>query len=266
MGILITVSLILLAVALLFLARTHGALIQNLANIAAIVATIVALVTFLYYSVPPLASVPATPTNVASAGTIPFASPNDPKALNPNLQWERGQSSLSNYTLSPGMIELVAGPSSWPGIPTLSYRYPIKGGFDAQIGIVFNSFAPKLDASAHVAGLMVRPTGARLVAGDETFPQDWLVNIRAVSDAGHSIGCRGGLGDYPSTMAFLRIERANNRWRCAYSENGENWNWAAPRLDEVKLFDQEVQVAVFAYSTNTESIKVQFKDWALSPK
>ncbi len=48
MGILITVSLILLAVALLFLARTHGALIQNLANIAAIVATIVALVTFLY--------------------------------------------------------------------------------------------------------------------------------------------------------------------------------------------------------------------------
>jgi hypothetical protein len=203
----------------------------------------------------------ATPTS----GKIQFVSPKDSKVLNPNLRWEAGQLNLSGYTLYPDMIEIMAASGTWPNFPTISYRPHIKGDFDVQVQIVFTSSAMKLKESQY-GGLIVRPINARLVLEDKSFPNDWIVNSRSITDAGHGIGCRGFIGDYSSEVAYLLIERANNSWRCAHSDNGENWVWSAPKVDELKLFDKEVEVALFAFSTSADSIKVQFRDWALYHK
>jgi hypothetical protein len=195
-----------------------------------------------------------------------FASSNNSKALNPVLRWDRGLSNVSGYNLYPDMIEIVAGPSTWPGMPTISYRNPINGDFEVQVKIVFGSSEPKLEGSAQGAGLMVRPVDDRLVLGDESFPLDWIVNIKAISDAGHGIGCRGFISDYPNDVAYLRIDRVGNSWRCAYSDNGEDWVWSEPKVDTPQLLDKAVEIALFAYSTNPDSVKALFQHLTLNIK
>lgn len=210
-------------------------------------------------STPPLAAPTALATPIP--GPIPFASTDHPGALSPSLRWDAGQSALSSYALPLDAIDLVAGPSSWPGFPTIAYRLPLTGDFDVQVAIEFSASTPFLEDAAQGAGLVVRPSNARLVRGDETFPPDWIANVRAVSDAGQSIGCRGALSDYPHDVAYLRIERVNNGWRCAHSENGTNWIWSAPKVDEGALTDRAVEMALLAWSTNADPLQVRFKDW-----
>jgi hypothetical protein len=64
----------------------------------------------------------ATPTPVS--GNIRFSSIPNSKTLNPDLRWDAGSSERSNYTLLPDMITLTAGPETWPGFPSISYKYP----------------------------------------------------------------------------------------------------------------------------------------------
>jgi hypothetical protein len=131
------------------------------------------------------------------------------------------------------------------------------------VRLTFSPSVPKLESNAQMAGLIVRPVNARLFALDVTFPGNWIVNRKSVTDAGLDIGCRGSFGEYLKDDAYLRIERAGDSWRCAYSEKGDNWIWIAPKVENSGILSDGVEIVLFAYSTSKSPIAVQFTDWAV---
>ncbi len=198
-------------------------------------------------------------------GKIRFASPTDPAALNPDLQWEAGSSEPSGYQLSEDGVRLTAGPFTWPNYPAIYYRAPFEGDFEVQVKLVFSSPISRLN-TAQMAGLVILPRNARLVAGDSGFPADWAVASKFISDAGILVGCRGAWTDYSSDTVFLRVERKDDVWRCAYSENGDNWTRSVINLEADALSGRQLETGLFAYSDTADSITVEFSDWSLTRK
>ena len=216
-------------------------------------------------------SLPRTPTPIPTfaptptpfSGKISFSSESDLKALNPNLKWEPGNSSLSHYTLTSESVNLVAGPHTWQFFPEIQYKPNLEDNFDVQVKLTFTSPLRSLD-TAQMAGLIVRPVKARLVLGDASFPDDWVVVAKSITTAGHLVGARGTWVKYPASEVYLRAERANDAWRCAYSENGENWTWIEPKVDESLSMNKEMEMALFVYSDTDDSLEVVFSDWIIS--
>lgn len=211
----------------------------------------------------------STPMPVATStpfsGRIPFTSPVDSNALNMDLQWDAGSSELSLYTLSANVIYLTAGPHTWPNFPTIYYMQPIEGNFDVQVKIKFTPPEPKLLA-AQMVGLAIRPINARLVVENSSFPMDWVVVAKYITDAGSLVGCRGSWVKYSLGTVYLRIERDNNIWRCAYSDNGINWTRHDVSVDSQSLSDKQLEIALFAYSDTNDAITVEFSDWFITRK
>lgn len=199
--------------------------------------------------------------------SIPFSSLDEANVLNPDLQWDAGSSESSLYALSTSTdtIRLTAGPHTWPNFPTISYKQPIEGNFDVQLKIVFGSPVSALSTTQSV-GLLIRPVGARLVVGDESFPMDWVVAAKSITDAGTSVGCcRSTQPDYSLDTVYLKIERVGDIWRCAYSKNGQNWTWFNVDVDN-RALRGKLEVALFAYSATGESITAEFSDWHITRK
>jgi len=197
------------------------------------------------------------------SGKIPFSSFITSNGLNADLQWDAGNSELSLYTLSADAITLTAGPHTWPNFPKIYYKQPIEGNFEAQVKVTFSPSASKL-STAQMVGLVVRPINARLVSGDTSFPMDWIVAAKSITDAGSLVGCRGSWEEYSVDTVYLKMERDNNIWRCAYSKNGENWTWLRVQGDYQPLNDQQMEMALFAYSETDDSITVEFSDWFIT--
>ncbi len=218
----------------------------------------------------PIESANYQPTSTPSPipFSISFGSLDDANMLNPDLQWDAGSSEASLYTLSTSTdtIRLTAGPHTWPNFPTISYKQPIGGNFDVQLKVVFGSPVSALSTTQSV-GLLIRPIGARLVVGDESFPMDWVVAAKSITDAGTSVGCcRSTQPDYSLDTVYLKIERVGDIWRCAYSENGQNWTWFNVSVDSQSLHDKQLEVALFAYSATNEAITAEFSDWHIIRK
>ena len=201
-----------------------------------------------------------TPTPFS--GKIPFVSIENPGALNPTLQWDAGSSEVSGYHLDGEAITIIAGPHTWPNFPMINYNHSITGDFSARVRIIFAPGRSVLQ-SAQMVGLLVRPASDHLVQGDTSFPEDWVATGKYITDAGALVGCRGSWADYPSTIVFLKIERAADTWRCAYSINGENWFYLNANVDSKQLQNRKLVISLFAYSDTNDSITAKFSDWEI---
>jgi hypothetical protein len=185
-------------------------------------------------------------------------------SLNPDLRWDAGSSELSTYIpYSEDTLELVAGQYTWPLFPTLIYRYSVQGDFSVQLEIDFTSAKPALPTAAQMAGILIRPVNDQLVLTDERFPDDWVVNRKSIADTGHGIGCRGSTTDYDASVAYLRIDKSGQTWRCAYSKNHQNWIWSEPKVDVSLIQSPAVEIVLFAYSSNEETVTAKFRNWMI---
>jgi hypothetical protein len=186
-------------------------------------------------------------------------------SLNPELRWDAGGSELSTYnSYSEDTLELAAGPYTWPLFPTLIYRYRVQGDFSTEVEIDFTSEKATLPTAAQMAGILIRPINDQLVLTDERFPDDWVVNRKSIADTGHGIGCRGSTADYQDAIAYLRIDKAGQTWRCAYSKNNQNWIWSEPRVDDSLIQSPMVEIVLFAYSSNEETVDAKFRNWTIN--
>jgi hypothetical protein len=197
------------------------------------------------------------------SGRIPFKSLVNPNTLNTDLQWDAGSSDLSLYTFSTNGIFLTAGPHTWPNFPTIYYKQPVEGNFEIQVKVTFRSPLSKL-STAQMVGLVTRPVNDRLVVENSSFPLDWVVVAKYITTAGSLVGCRGSWADYSLDTVYLRIERADDIWRCAYSSNGENWIRGRVQIDNQLLLDKPLEIALFAYSDTDDAITVEFSDWSIT--
>jgi regulation of enolase protein 1 (concanavalin A-like superfamily) len=231
--------------------------------IAGLMAIIVTLINNARSPVSPL--VPPS-SSTPFSGRILFTSPTGRVALSKYLNWEAGSSETSAFTLSSDAIYLTAGAHTWPNFPTINYSQPVEGDFDVQVKLNFKSPVQKL-TTAQMAGLVIRPMDAHLFVGNSSFPTDWVVAAKYISDAGIQAGCRGSWATYDLDSVYLRLERANNIWQCAYSENGENWKWLnGGNLDSQELRYQQLEIGLFAYSDTADAITVEFSNWILTKK
>jgi hypothetical protein len=195
--------------------------------------------------------------------TIRFT--DDAGTMNPDLRWDVGSSSSSKYILYSGdTIEIVAGQYTWPLFPTLTFKYTVLGNFSVQVEIDFTSPKPNLEYAAQMAGLIVRPNNDQLVIGDESFPNNWVVNRKSIADTGHGIGCRGSTAVYNESIAYLRIDRVDSVWRCAHSRDGQHWIWSEPNIDQSLSQNQIMDIVLFAYSSNDETVQAKFRNWNIA--
>jgi hypothetical protein len=205
-------------------------------------------------------------TSTPSSEKLVFNSGNNPNALNSYLQWEAGSSESSLYAIDDDTLNLTAGPQTWPNFPMIQYRQSLNGNLDVQVRLVFKPEASVL-ATAQMVGLLVRPVNAHLVQSDSSFPKDWVVAGRYITAAGSLVGCRGSWDAYPADkpdMIYLRLQRGANSWRCAYSNNGENWTWLNANVDDALLRDKQLAVSLFGYTITDNALTVKFADWVIS--
>lgn len=249
------------------MARKPGKSKDNTAIIVAIIAASAALLAAIIGLATPFVERMAsenTPTPVAVStplsGRIPFTSPVNSGALHEDLQWDAGSSEASLFTLSTEIIRLTAGPYTWPNFPAIYYTQPIEGNFDTQVKIKFHPS----QSTTYMAGLVIRPINARLAMGDSSFPMDWVVSAKYLTDVGDLVGCRGSWADTEGDTIYLRIERDDDAWRCAYGENGVNWMRLKTEADVRALNASPLEIALFAYSDANDSITVEFSDWIIT--
>jgi hypothetical protein len=62
-------------------------------------------------------------------------------------------------------------------------------------------------------------------------------------------------------MAYIRIDKSGDIWRCAYSSNNQNWIWSEPKIDAALLQNQIVEIVLFTYSSNEETVTAKFRNW-----
>ena len=226
----------------------------------AIVGTIIAAFVSGHDWFQPLSSLPVlsiSPTPFS--GKIEFVSVESPDTLNPNLQWDAGSSELSAYSLDGDEIVVTAGPHTWPNFPMINYTQPVIGDFSIQVKVAFVPDALVLK-TAQMVGLLIRPANARLVQSDTSFPKDWVVSSKYVTDAGVLVGCRGSWADYSSEIVFLKIEKGAASWKCAYSNDGEHWFYLNVDVDNTQLQNQQLAISLFAYSDTDKVVTAKFSD------
>ena len=205
------------------------------------------------------------PTLTPFSGRLLFTSPLDANVLSTELLWDAGSSAISGYKLSSGAIILTAGPHTWPDFPAIYYTQPVEGDFEVQVKINFKPPAPKI-LTAQMVGLAIRPINTRLTSENSSFPKDWVVAAKYITDAGSLAGCRGSWPGYSSDIVYVKIERGNNIWQCAYSENGENWTRLRVDVDSQSLSDKPLEISLFAYSITDDAITAEFSDWLIIRK
>jgi hypothetical protein len=200
--------------------------------------------------------------NPANSGSIRFSSVLRPKILSPDLQWDGGSSEMSSYSIDGKMLNITAAAHTWPNFPMIQYKSTLTGDFSVTVKMTFVPDAPVIE-TAQMAGIVIHPINAHLAKSDDKFPNDWVAVSKNVTDAGSLVGCRGSWVDYSSDTVFLKIERLNHEWQCAYSNNGENWSYLNVLENGPRLQDQQFVVSLFAYSETDNAINVTFSDWQM---
>ena len=201
--------------------------------------------------------------NSANSGNIEFSSLFRPHVLGPDLQWDAGSSEKSFYFVDGKTMKLTAGPHTWPNFPMVQYTPIIDGNFSVSVKMNFVPDAPVIK-TAQMAGVLILPVNAHLVQGDDKFPDDWIAVSKNVTDSGSLVGCRGSWADYSSDTVFLRVERMNGAWRCAYSSNAENWSYLNVLVNSAQVQNQQFIVSLFAYSETDNALDVTFSDWKIN--
>jgi len=200
--------------------------------------------------------------NPANFGSIRFSSVLRPKTLSSNLQWDGGGSEMSSYSIDGKIMSITAAAHTWPNFPMIQYKSTITGDFSIIVKMTFVPDASTIE-TAQMAGIVIHPVNAHLAQSNDKFPNDWVAVSKNVTDAGSLIGCRGSWVDFSSDTVFLKVERLNHAWQCAYSNNGENWSYLNVLENGPRLQDQQFVVSLFAYSETDNAIKVTFSDWQI---
>lgn len=199
------------------------------------------------------------------SGLIPFASPNDPSALNPSFRWQSGGSTGSSYDLKihPGSLTIAADGKTvqWAGTNTAPLMLlPIRGNFETSVGLVFS---PK--QWDQVAGLGVRSsedknTYLRIIRF-AAFPTGDGISVQGMKNGsptpGNSIAYKGD-------QAYFKIQRQGNIFNLSYSTDGSSWEI----LDRDYVFGlpSEVQIFLLVYSTDSRGIVAQFSNFEAASK
>jgi hypothetical protein len=197
-----------------------------------------------------------------ASGNIAFSSMFRMHVLNSSLQWEAGSSEMSSYTIDGNTISLTAGPHTWPNFPMVHYKQPVNGDFRVQVKALFTPEALALK-TAQMVGILVRPMNARMAQNDTGFPENWAVASKYVTDAGVLVGCRGSWIEDASEIVFLKVERVDGVWKCAYSHNGENWTYLNANVNDQQSQDRPLVISLFAYTDTNNPITVEFSDWEI---
>lgn len=210
----------------------------------------------------PLSSVSSiSPTPLS--GKIIFASTESSDALNSDLQWDAGSSEMSMYRLAGETMTLTAGSHTWPNFPMINYKPVVNGDFSVSVKMTFIPEAPVIK-TAQMAGILIHPVNAHLAQSNNEFPNDWIAASKNITDSGSLVGCRGSWVDYSADSVFLRIERSNDSWRCAYGSNGENWYYLDVTVNDAQLQNQQLVISLFAYSDTDNPITVKFSGWEIN--
>jgi hypothetical protein len=200
--------------------------------------------------------------NPANSGSIGFSSVFRPNILSSNLQWDGGSSEMSSYSIDGRKMSITAAAHTWPNFPMIQYKSTIFGDFSIIVKMTFVPDAPAIE-TAQMAGIVIHPVNAHLSQSDDKFPNDWVAVSKNVTDVGSLVGCRGSWVDYSSDTVFLKVERLNHAWQCAFSTNGENWSYLNVLENGPSLQDQQFVVSLVAYSETDQAIKVTFSDWQI---
>jgi hypothetical protein len=202
----------------------------------------------------------ATIMAARTSENISFTTIFRPRVLNSNLQWDAGSSEMNFYTLDGNTLNLTAGPHTWPNFPMVDLKQPLSENFSVQVKVIFTPEEQTVK-TAQMVGILVRPINVRLAQNDASFPEDWIIASKYVTDAGVLVGCRGSWTDDRSDTVFLKIERTGDAWKCAYSHNGENWAYLNANVKNQPPQNQPLMISLFAYSDTDQAITVQFSDW-----
>jgi hypothetical protein len=200
-----------------------------------------------------------------SPGLILFHASNNPQALNPVLDWQRGESYANTYdlTLYPGALALIAGPGTdqWQGRNSAPLiLYPFEGNFETEVKVVLSP-----TEKYQMAGL-----GVRSAADKNTY----LRITRLMDNPGQGIlmqssiqstGFRGSFSPYLDDIVYFKIERRGSLFNFHYSSSGRYW--VNLQKDYVFNMPTEVEIFLVVYSTtSSRGIVAQFSDFQIVRK
>lgn len=206
---------------------------------------------------------PPTPTPTPNPDLIPFASPSDPNALNPVFGWQPGGSEASAYdlTMYPGALTFISGPgvNQWKRRDSAPLvLYPIKGNFEAQVKVVFNSD----QQDGQFAGIGIRSIQE---------PKTWLRLLRGGSQALAAQASQGGRGillneiPYTDNTIWLKLERQGSIFNYYYSANESNF----VALEKEYVFEMPTDAEIYLFTMSVPENKgfvAQFYDFQVYPK
>ena len=193
-----------------------------------------------------------------SATMIPFASPSDPSVLNPVFGWQPGGAVGNGYdlTLYPGEFSLIADANSHTGTPPMLI-YPFQGNFQVSVRLVFQSDGPAYQGA-----------GIGLRAPQDQSESDWVTILSYFTFQGLEIWSglfynETNLGSvtYANSIVYLRMTKQGALISAEYSTDGTNWVTLVS--NSVISLPNNVEVFLYAYSSNNEGVLARFSEFSI---
>jgi regulation of enolase protein 1 (concanavalin A-like superfamily) len=192
-----------------------------------------------------------------NATVLPFASPSDPSALNPIFAWQPGGAVGNAYdlTLYPGEFALTAGARSHDAPPMLIY--PFQGDFQVSVRVDFQTDGP----SDQAAGIGLR-------AAQDHSEGDWASILSYFTYFGSEIwsglfynGGEFGRVDYENSVVYLRLIKRGTLVSTEYSTDGANWVILVN--NRVHSLPDNVEIFLYAFSSNEEGVLARFSEFSI---
>jgi regulation of enolase protein 1 (concanavalin A-like superfamily) len=193
-----------------------------------------------------------------NATVIPFTSPGDPSALNPVFGWQPGGAVGNGYdlTLYPGEFSLIADANSHTGTPPMLI-YPFQGNFQVSVRLVFQSDGPAYQGA-----------GIGLRAPQDQSEGDWVTILSYFTFQGLEIWSglfynETNLGSvtYANSIVYLRMTKQGTLISAEYSTDGTNWVTLVS--NSVISLPNNVEVFLYAYSSNNEGVLARFSEFSI---
>lgn len=193
--------------------------------------------------------------------SIPFASPLDSNTLNTSFHSEWNNLTGNRYTLLPqsNILSITAAPRTeqWEGKSETNTApmivYPIQDDFEAQVKVIFQPASAK-----QVAGLGVRSSNNRYTW--LRIAKDHIPQIILCLNQEGTAGCANHV-NYTLEVAHFKIKRSGTYFTLYFSEDGNSWTIL--QQDYEFEMPREVEIYLFTYSTNDESITAHFSDFRI---
>jgi regulation of enolase protein 1 (concanavalin A-like superfamily) len=193
-----------------------------------------------------------------NATVLPFADPGNPSALNPIFGWQPGGAVGNDYdlTLYPGEFALTAGARSHSGTPPMLI-YPFQGDFQVSVRVDFQSDGPPRQAA-----------GIGLRAAQDYSEGDWVTILSYFTLQGSEIwsGLFYNAGDfgrvaYENSVVYLRLIKHGTLVSTEYSTEGTNWVMLVN--NRVHSLPDNVEIFLYAFSTNEEGVLARFSEFSI---